>query len=540
MIGGMKLFLYGSFQVFDGAGGEIEFRSETEKALLAYLSVESGRPHPRTVIASLLWPEIEESQARNNLRVALHRLRRLIEGRQGQDRMLSVTRQALQIDPGSGLWVDQAEFERLVAAAAGHNHASQTECEFCRQDLAQAVALYRGEFLEGFVLPQNPGFEEWSGRVREISHRKVLAALYDLSSICMRQSRFSEAEEYARRQLALEPWREKAHRQLMRVLAASGERSLALSQYETLEKILKKEFDAEPSVESRQLLEDIRSNNFRHDGEFEPAAPPPARVSPEPSPPPPAESVPQHGSARRPGRLPGLAVLLIGLAAVVAWIFLGPSSRSIPRYDRFNAGAQAAPVDPARWVQAGLTQAPFCSFVQQNGRLVFSVHRAAGQGGCALQVNRPLFQSGEQIRSLSVRLQVPEEQADLSLGLRISASYPDGDWSADCGLAWVPEGPLAVFIVSDTRLDHTWESGLATASRPLEAGTWYEFRLDVVPETWAVSCALNGRAIGTFTPDNAGELAQSTFLREILSSFPAGIENSVLLDDFRLLEVQEP
>ena len=48
----------------------------------------------------------------------------------------------------------------------------------------------------------------------------------------------SEAEAIARRQLNIESWNEEAHRQLMRVLFASGRRTAALAQFESCRKTL--------------------------------------------------------------------------------------------------------------------------------------------------------------------------------------------------------------------------------------------------------------------------------------------------------------
>ena len=47
-----------------------------ELALLVYLMVESDHPHRRGHLLGLLWPDVPEEAARNNLRVVLARLRR--------------------------------------------------------------------------------------------------------------------------------------------------------------------------------------------------------------------------------------------------------------------------------------------------------------------------------------------------------------------------------------------------------------------------------------------------------------------------------
>jgi predicted ATPase len=64
--------------------------------------------------------------------------------------------------------------------------------------------------------------------------------------------------QYATRQLELDPWREEAHRQLMRALALSGQRSAALAQYEACRRVLAKELGVEPAAETNALFEQIK------------------------------------------------------------------------------------------------------------------------------------------------------------------------------------------------------------------------------------------------------------------------------------------
>jgi tetratricopeptide (TPR) repeat protein len=55
--------------------------------------------------------------------------------------------------------------------------------------------------------------------------RQALDALACLTEFYARRRQYALAQRYALRQLALEPWRESAHRQLIRILALSRERS---------------------------------------------------------------------------------------------------------------------------------------------------------------------------------------------------------------------------------------------------------------------------------------------------------------------------
>ena len=72
---------------------------------------------------------------------------------------------------------------------------------------------------------------------------------------------YDKALHYARRQLDLDPWREDAHRQVMRLLALSGQRTAALAQYETCVQTLRAELDVTPEPATTALYEHLRSTD---------------------------------------------------------------------------------------------------------------------------------------------------------------------------------------------------------------------------------------------------------------------------------------
>jgi predicted ATPase len=137
------------------------------------------------------------------------------------------------------------------------------DCDACTARLTQAVELYRGDFLAGFALPGSAAFEEWALVRREQLHQQALDALDTLAVAYERRADYTALCRYARRQLALEPWREPAHRQLMRGLALAGDRRAALAQYEACGRVLAAELGIEPETETTALYEQIRANELK-------------------------------------------------------------------------------------------------------------------------------------------------------------------------------------------------------------------------------------------------------------------------------------
>ena len=101
-------------------------------------------------------------------------------------------------------------------------------------------------------------FEDWvaAERARFSSARlRILTALAGLQA----QARdFAGAVETARRLTALDPYGEESNRLLMELLAASGQRGLALIEHARVARILREELQVAPDATTRALAEKIR------------------------------------------------------------------------------------------------------------------------------------------------------------------------------------------------------------------------------------------------------------------------------------------
>ena len=106
------------------------------QALLVYLAQSPGRWHSREKLTAFLWGDAPEAQARQAFRQTLSRLRRALPDR-GQG-LLRERPEGLALEPAA-VSVDAVDFASAVAAGT-------------LADLERAVELYRGDFLEGFVL----------------------------------------------------------------------------------------------------------------------------------------------------------------------------------------------------------------------------------------------------------------------------------------------------------------------------------------------------------------------------------------------------
>src|SRR5262245_32175426 len=162
------------------ADGTAVVRARKELALLAYLAVEHRHEHSRDTLLGMFWPEATEEAARNSLRVALANLRAALG--EAAEPYLLTSRHSVQFSTFSDYTLDVATFSALLAECRAHRHELGALCAECAARLTQAIALYRGDFLSGFALPDSTSFDEWALIVREQLHQQALEALDTLAA----------------------------------------------------------------------------------------------------------------------------------------------------------------------------------------------------------------------------------------------------------------------------------------------------------------------------------------------------------------------
>jgi DNA-binding SARP family transcriptional activator len=222
-------------------------RQPKRLALLAYLSAGDEQVfRQRDELLAVFWPEAASARARNALNRALYHLRTQL----GERSVLSRGSSEVAIDPAA-LWCDAAAFERHIAQAR----------------LVDALALYRGDFLSGFHLPQAADFERWLERERSRLRQLAVDAAWALADAEEKADNAEEAIRCCRWLLSLKPDCEPAVRRLMRLLTHTGDRTAAITEYETFARRLAGAYELEPSPETRGLAAALRATGAAVDGE---------------------------------------------------------------------------------------------------------------------------------------------------------------------------------------------------------------------------------------------------------------------------------
>jgi len=239
-----RLYMLGPVQIERADGSPLHgFESRKAVALLCYLAVQP-QPASRTHLADLFWGEKSEERGRGNLSRVLHNISSILPN------CLQTDRHLVQLRRPSVLWIDTEVF---------HDLARSPEVE----DLAVAATLYQGDLMADFYLDDSPQFETWLVAERESWHLEFRQVLQKLVNHYLQDRDYRQGLNYARQLLTLDPWREEVHRQVMQLLAVTGQRSAALTQYETCRRILAEELAVEPALETMTLYEQIRDGQVR-------------------------------------------------------------------------------------------------------------------------------------------------------------------------------------------------------------------------------------------------------------------------------------
>ena len=236
----LSLRLLGDFQA--DLGGPVRLRTRKTQALLAYLALPPGQSHSRDKLATLLWGDRSQSQARGRFRETLFALRRALAV--ADPPCLTQIGESIALDAGS-VDVDAGAFERLAKAGDV-------------ESLARAARLYRGDFLQGLAF-RGTQFEDWLMAERERLRELALEILAKLVAQQRAAGAIEEALQTALRLLALDPLQEPVHRSLMRLYCGVGRRASALQQYQECVRVLRRELGVEPENETRQLYQEILS-----------------------------------------------------------------------------------------------------------------------------------------------------------------------------------------------------------------------------------------------------------------------------------------
>jgi DNA-binding SARP family transcriptional activator/TolB-like protein len=221
----------------DGAQIQSVLRQPKRLAVLIYLAANGPVFHRRDRLLALFWPESDEERARGALAQQTFQLRQAL----GRD--VIVNRGDDEIGLAQGVvWCDANAFCEAIKAGR----------------YSEALELYTGELLPGFLIDDAPDFDRWVEDERDRLRNLAVSACLRLSEEDERTGDLQSALDRARRAVTLQPFSEPGHQRVIQLLDRTGDRAAALRAFEDLRAMLRKELDVEPSAETLELHRTVR------------------------------------------------------------------------------------------------------------------------------------------------------------------------------------------------------------------------------------------------------------------------------------------
>ncbi len=227
-----------------------QFRLRKSRNLIKLLALAPTHRLQRDQLLELLWPDQDPQTAANNFYQVIFVARQILEP-SGADpdsqRYLPFHEAVLSLCPNLPVLIDVEEFKTAAKRA------------FHLQDRAAYQAAL--DHYPGDLLPEDR-YEDWCREVRENLRQDHLRLLLGLGKLLEIQADYPAAIETLKLAVDSDALFEDAHAGLIRLYALTGQRQLALRQYQLLADTLERELEAQPDPSTAHLYQEILSGHY--------------------------------------------------------------------------------------------------------------------------------------------------------------------------------------------------------------------------------------------------------------------------------------
>ena len=230
---------FGCFNISIGGKSiqDISIRRSKIWTALKFMIAHYKRPVSSDELIEILWPNQDCSDPSNSLKNIIHRLRKALSHYCGEVQCIVFSQGMYSWNPDLECIIDAAEFEELLDKAKDTAKHADDRAELYKK----AIALYRGDYLRG------EGSELWLVGFNNYYRRLFLRAVNDLADLHIQKAAFEEALILYKEAIEVEPYEEALYARQIEILLLVGDYVLAKQQYRNIEKLLRKEYGAEPS-----------------------------------------------------------------------------------------------------------------------------------------------------------------------------------------------------------------------------------------------------------------------------------------------------
>lgn len=217
--------------------------------ILCFIASRRHRRASKDTIIDAFWGETDLEVVEKNFHPTVSHIRKALNSNQALKQNFLLYREGdYQFNGDFSYCIDIEEFDRLLAE--GENARRARQFEECIKAYESAIALYRGEFMQG-------SYDSWVEEQRIYYSKQHLRLLESLAAVAEKMQDWNRATQLAQRIIQDDPFREDIHCLLMRAHAAQGNRGAVKEQFEGLRRLLAKELGVEPGNEARKTYQEL-------------------------------------------------------------------------------------------------------------------------------------------------------------------------------------------------------------------------------------------------------------------------------------------
>jgi LuxR family maltose regulon positive regulatory protein len=249
----LRIETLGGFRVIRSGSPvkEEEWQGSQTKNLLKAIVTYGEEGVQKEVLQENLWPEGQPTKVESSYKVALHRLRQILEPdadpRYGYS-YIRVKENRVSLDQAL-CEVDVNKF--LTLFQEGKKREAGRRIDEALSAYQEAIDLYRGDFLSG------DGNTEWADFRRGELRSNYLELIFKTARIHENRGAPRKAISFYEKALKCDPCSEDACRRLMALYAGMGRRNEALKVYLSCEKALLENLQTKPEPLTRSLYQKI-------------------------------------------------------------------------------------------------------------------------------------------------------------------------------------------------------------------------------------------------------------------------------------------
>lgn len=209
-------------------GETILFSFSKINALLYYLIV--NKTVSRDEVAGLLWPEMNEKNAKKNLRNTIYQANKML----GNDYICSPNKVLLMLN---------------------ENLPISSDVEIFKDNPLENLSLYQDSFLKGFFLKDSEEFDLWMIKMRNFFEKKFINECYRKVSQDIQAQQYEDVEKNLHQLISIDEYDERNYQLLMNYYQEIERHEKVIEVYYELADTLNTELGIGPSKESRIIFE---------------------------------------------------------------------------------------------------------------------------------------------------------------------------------------------------------------------------------------------------------------------------------------------